>query len=192
VLETTIRQRNEYVNRFDVDTLIQTIIEYDWLSGSSDVKTKTLKNPEREKSARSEKVPWVKHYYQGNGKTIGGYGPCYRPPHEIQHEDIQTEEIAEALADRVFARRGPIDLENPNLDVKKHEVNLQISAPLPTNAPATIINIPNLSYQVNDAMVEIPGGDYVLRRYEESVEFGGSPKNRSTSYRFSITLRGAF
>lgn len=192
VLETTIRQRNEYVNRFDADTLIQVISEYDYLSGAGDTKTKTLKNPERDKSARSDKVPWVKHYYQGNGKLIGGYGPCYRPPHQIQHEDIQSEEIAQALADRVFARRGPIDLENPNLDVKKHEVTLQISAPLPSSSPATIVAIPTLSYKVDDVTVEIPGGDYVLRRYEESAEFGGDPHSRTSDYRFSLTLRGAF
>jgi hypothetical protein len=194
VEECDIKAKSEFVHRGDLDTILWITVEYDYLSDAPPRwGVKSIKNPlDSGINSTSEKIPFIRNYYEGEGKMIGTYGPCYRRPVTISHDDIQTDEIAEALADRAFGRRGPGDTGET-----LKELDIKLATPLPIESIAIVATMPSVSYTVRKPdgdvdSVTVPAADHIVRRYSEDISYTGNLDSRKLGFDATLTVRSKF
>jgi hypothetical protein len=176
-LEMTTYWRTTYIDRVDDQTLIKTEVSNNVLAANlPQVNSQVLDNPNKKESASQAKQQAKKkdpkaatttteeqfrrEYTNPNaeGAYISGRGPFYHEAKTISHEDIGTEEIAEAIAKRVFARR------NMALSDTLWDITIQIGLPLFLDFAGTKIRLNSFTRKIDGVDVVIPGGDYYLKK----------------------------
>lgn len=93
-----------FISRTSDGTLLKRKLDYDVLSATGKMNSQILRNPKPDQTS-IEGGQFRREYFDGPGTQIGDYR-CYRKSTTLSHPDIATDAIAEALADRIFARRG--------------------------------------------------------------------------------------
>jgi hypothetical protein len=148
------------VDRIDDDTLVQRILDYDVLADDLKVSRQIIENPLRDElEAESEEEIFRAEFNDGSGQLIGGYGPCYHPPVTVHHDDIDTQTIAQKIADRIFARKSE---RNTTITIKS-------PVPIPFTTMSCQIQLPSRAYAVDGSPITITGGTYTLRSVQEKI-----------------------
>ena len=122
MLWMTTHYSKTLIDRTGPDTLLKRKIDYDVISGTGKMDSQILQNPKPEQK-RSNGEQFRREYFNGTPVRIGNYD-CYKKSVTISHQDITTDEIAEALAERAFYRR--------NVDVKEATVKTSLPIPIGT------------------------------------------------------------
>lgn len=168
-----------HLNRVTDGVLRLVTVDYDHLTGAHRVHPQTIADPdEKDDNAKlKSETQFVHHVYNGS--------PPYKKTVEIEHPDIDSVEIAEAVAQRIFARSGQ----------QKREVTVELTMPIPglvasatgTGTPV-MVHIPDICMTCQSVLAlmsvsgvrvgepktvrtttQIPGGDYVLVAAEEAL-----------------------
>ena len=142
-----------------------------------------LDNPQRDRTKVRGDHIFRKEYFDGPGKVISGYGPCYHPPKTIHHDDIVTEELADKVAARAFARK--------NIR-KNHEWTVTVPFPLPIESVACLVALPDFPSRINGELVTVPGGDFVLMRVTEDFMFHGRGNQARLTVGTTLTVRAKY
>lgn len=165
VLEMTMNTRITKIDRLDDDTLIQRIFDYDVLADDVKSTRQIIENPQRDEiESNSTEEVFTAEFHEGSGQMIGSYGPCYHPPRTVSHEDIDTEAKAEAVADRVFARKG----------TRNTTITFKSPIPIPFTTMSCLISLPSRAYTVDGSPITITGGSYILRAVSERITPDGT------------------
>lgn len=154
-----------FIDRTSDGTLLKRKIDYDVLSGTGKFDSQILKDPKPDQRSQNGE-PFRREFFNGSPRTLGGYS-CYRRSTTITHQDITTDAIAEALAERVFYRR--------NIDVKRMSVTLNVPVPIGTLPVMVIVNehrrqvnsssapcVDDLKYLTPSASSSAGGGDIAM------------------------------
>lgn len=199
LMEMTTHVKNTIINRVSPIVLIKQDIDVSLLSGAVKTTSQMLENPERDKSTSGDSKKQIKtgkkedqfqlEFFSGSGRMIGSYGPCYHPPTTIEHRDIDTIDIAAAVAERVFVRKAVPEeeitaVDNPGEIV----VKTPFPVPFPSESVCYKVTVPVLSYEVNGVERTVPGGTYKLKEIEESFSSSGS----DFTYEQRLTLKRGF
>lgn len=111
-----------FIDRTSDGTLLKRKIDYDLIAGTGKMSSQILHNPNPDVN-KSTGDPFRREYTNGDPVLIGEF-ECYRKSTTISHQDICTDEIAEALAERAFYRRSQ--------DVKNMSVKTSLPIPIGT------------------------------------------------------------
>lgn len=163
-LEMTLSEKQTAIFRTHDDILIKHEQTHDELTNYTRHNSQILENPQRDRNKVKADHIFRKEYFDGPGKLIGGYGPCYHPVKTINHEDICTEAIADQVAARAFARK--------NVD-SNDEWSVTLPFPVPIESIATVVALPDFVAQVKGTAVTVSGGDFVLTKVMERFNYSG-------------------
>jgi|GEM_PF-5119277 len=161
-----------YIGREAPELLIKRECDYNMISGAFRANSQVLDNPESRdetslQGSKKENIFRKEFFKDGAGKVLGTFGTCYHPAHQIQHEDIDTMELAQQLADRAFAR-GAYDADEGT------EVTVETPVPLIIEDLTIGVKLPPLQIKVNGVSRTIKGGSYLLTNDEWSWSYEGS------------------
>ena len=167
IIEQTTKYRDVTVNRATDGLFRQVTVEWDVLNGTSNVSSQTIKDP-------SDQKPHVQKQEQQYRKDVySGPGP-YHVAKTIEHPDIATDNIAQAIADRIFSRSSQ----------QKVELTVTLAAPILIPSMACKVTIPDVTVVVASAggvsSRVIKGGDYWLIECRESMQGSGSEVRHRT------------
>jgi len=182
-LEMTIRERTTTIFRSHDDILIKHESTHDRLTNYTRTNSQILDNPQRDRKKVKTDHMLRKEYFDGPGKSIGGYGPCYHPPKTIHHDDISTEALADKVASRAFARK--------NIE-KNHEWTIKIPFPVPIESIASVVALPEFQARANGQLITVPGGDFVLKQVTESFSFDGHGSQVELNAETTLTVRARY
>lgn len=175
VLEMTTNIRTQKIDRIDEETLIQRIFDYDVLADTLKITRQVLENPLKGQiQTETEEDIFRAEFHDGTGTMIGSYGPCYHPPINVKHEDIDNETLAEQIADRVFARKNERNVT----------ITIKTPVPIPIETMSIRFQLSERAYKVDGSPVSIPGGYYYLRKIIERITSRGTEQ--------TLTLRSKF
>ena len=158
VMWMTTHFSRTFIDRSSDGTLLKRKIDYDVLTGTAKMDSQILQNPSPEEN-KSTGDPFRREYFDGTPVTIGGYS-CRRKSTTISHQDISSDDIAEALRDRAFYRRSA--------DIRSMTVKTSLPIPIGTIPVKVIVN--ELPREVNST--EDSGTEEL--RYPTSSSSGGS------------------
>ena len=170
--------------------LLKRKLDYDVLSATGKMDGQILQNPKPE-DKKSNGDQFRREYFNGTPVIIGKY-KCYQKSTTIQHQDITTDAIAEALAERAFYRRSG--------DVRS--VTVKTSFPVPIGTLPIKVRLKSLSRDVNrsdvigDAETMYPtgggaGGDdqeYYLTSITEKIAMTDAENPNDSQLKMEQTL----
>jgi hypothetical protein len=170
--------KQTFISRTDDNLLLKRDLDYTVLGSHVKLTSEILENPVRMISIQVKDAVFRREYYRlanssqsttdpnvGCGRLIGGT-KCYHAPKTINHQDISTDELAEEVAERQFARSGDLD--------SNVEYVIKTPVPLILNSLMYLIELPDYTQTVNGVDVIVPGGDYVLKGWEENITWSGT------------------
>ena len=174
VVEMTTSFSKTTVERETDSVLSQTKTTYDRLSGAVKVYSQVISNPKKPISkgvTNEDKVQYRKDFYYGN--------PPYRVATVVEHPDVNTDALAQAISDRVFARSAE----------QKKTLKVDLTSPLPLKSMTMAVHIPNITVTARrgaeiEEMVSTYG-TYMLTDYEET----GSMSQGNLKVGITIDLR---
>lgn len=165
-LEMTLSERSTSISRTDDDILIKHELTHDKLTGITRTNSQILENPLRDRNRLKADHVFRKEYFDGAGRMIGGFGPCYHVPVQTHHDDICTDALADRVAQRAFARKNTNGTNNPAWDIR-------LPFPLPIDNLAVSVVLPDFQARVNGELVTVSGGEFVLIKVTESFACSG-------------------
>jgi hypothetical protein len=168
IMEMTTYFKFTRIDRCDDRTLIKTDVSFNVLAKNlPQVNSQILDNPQRGPGASStDKDAVFRREYtdpRAVGRYINGRGPYYHPAKTINHPDICTEEIAWAIAQRIFYRKQLA------LSPTQWQITLNEKVPITLDYTALQIGISDLTRIVNGEEVTIPGDIYSLQKVNYQV-----------------------
>lgn len=174
-LEMTTYAKFTHINRCDEHTLIKTEEVYNLLSRNlPSINSQILDNPHKDPPVSEIDREFRREYKdpRSNGKYINGKGPFYHPAKIISHDDICTDAIAEALAERVWYRK------NMALIASLWDISVNCPVPVPLDYTSTKIRLPKFSRKVGSDTISFSGGDFLLKKV--SYDIGMTKKSNNT------------
>ena len=164
-LEDTISKRTTHIGRTHDNVLIKRDVTYNKLTGFTKTQSQILDNPKKDAGdLRNDDIFRKEYHPDGSGVAINGL-TCYHPPKTINHSDIDNETIADAIAERAFNRKT---------QEANDEWAIDIPVPWIPEYIGTIVTLPDFQVYVNDSLVTVSGGDFVLRQAELTFAFDGN------------------
>lgn len=183
-LQMTSHERKTEIFRTHDDVLIKRDYDFDRLSDAFKSTSQVLENPNRDKPKTTKKDNTFRvEFFDGPGKMIGGYGPCYHPPKTVNHDDICDVATAQKIANRVFARKNL----GQNLSV-----TVKTPVPIPFLGMTTIIRLGAFTRTINGEEITVPEADYVLRGITENISYEGAGNTQELKYEQTLSLRTRF
>lgn len=191
VMWMTTHFSRTFIDRSSDGTLLKRKIDYDVLAGTAKMDSQILQNPDPEVD-KSTGDAFRREYFDGTPVTIGGY-ECRRKSTTITHQDISTDEIAEALKDRAFYRRSA--------DIRSMTVKTSLPIPIGTIPIKVVVNeLPREVNTIDDTGAEetryptasSKGGggdqDYFLKSVTEKFSMSNASDTSSSSVTIEQTL----
>ncbi|MFA5135718.1 MAG: hypothetical protein WC505_08105 [Patescibacteria group bacterium] len=181
--------RSSFISRTADNVLLKWDWDFDVLSGTSRANSQILKNPKSEDDIvnlhGATPQRW-EFYRDGAGKLIGGE-MCYKRTVPVSHDDIASDEIAQAIADRIFYRKVE--------DVK--ELSVKTSIPIPFGSLPAVVDLVSIPKTVTTAGTSpvltnanaVDGGRYFVKAVSERFSVGKDIVNPELTIEQTLTLR---
>jgi hypothetical protein len=200
--------RTTTIDRMSENVLMKTDVQHNYLTASTKRQSQILDNPlskivpgdpgnpgepgQQKAKTTKQEVQFQKSFFDGPGRMIGQYGPCYHPPVKVGHDDIVTDEQAWEIARRIFARGKTIFIAGQSEKFRNRRLTVVTPVPIPLDTTSVKVRLGNYVQRVNGSLTNVPGGDFYLKSLHEEWGFGGSGRTPSFSYKQTLSLKTTY
>jgi hypothetical protein len=184
--------KRTFISRTDEDLLLKVDQNYLVLQRVVKTNSQPLENPHKDVKESAKDREFRREYYMtasggltndpqlGNGKIIGQYGKCYHQPTTISHPDITTDEDAEKVAKRAFAKSA-------NGSDSAYTVTIDTPVPILLDSVGIGMDLEDMLWSDRGDTYIVPGGSFVLKGSEIEVNASGSGNTITLGFKQQLT-----